>query len=672
MLNDMLEEDMISGYWQIGLDPKTSAKSAFSTLGGLYQFEVMPFGLCNAPGMFQRVMDCILSGLQWSTCLVYLDDVVVFSNTFEDHLTDLEQVFSRVRTAGLKFKSKKCQIAKKELVYLGHMISEEGISTNPNKVEAVKHWPVPNSVKDVQKFLGLASYYRCFVQDFSTLAHPLTNLTHKGAKFDWTIACQEVFETLQGKLIISPILSYPDFSCPFILDTDSSDYGVGAVLSQLRGDKEVVITYFSKTLSKEQKNYSVTRKELLAVILSCEHFRHYLIGRKFKIRTDDGSLHWLTNFKEPVGQVARWSERLSEFDYEIEHRPGRVHCNADALSRHPFLSMDSSSNNDVESKLDAPITGNGSKIGMVLPSDSYADTIPSANIVQAAIQILPGFDMEQQAEIPEYSALGIHRRLCKMLWQQWDVLEVVNGILNRKLPGRQSQVILPTSLRQVLLQRLHDASLEGAHLGEKKTYSKVCQRKQPRKRDKAPLVLENPGYPFSRIAKDILGPLPITESSNRYILVVQDYFTKFVEAFAVPNQEVRTIAKKLVDEVFCQYGVPEIIHLDQGSNFESSLFSELCDILQITKTRTTPYHPQSDGMVERFNRTLISMLSGYVSDYGAEWDYHLPKVMMAYRSSVHQSTGMTPNFALFKSEISLSIEFVLGAPPDRRLPLHDY
>ncbi|KAL5010990.1 hypothetical protein ScPMuIL_013295, partial [Solemya velum] len=631
--------DMISGYWQVGLDPSSADKTAFTTL-------------------------------------VYLDNIVVFSSTFEEHVTHLEEVFARMRRAGLKFKSSKCSMAQRKLLYLGHEISGTGIATDPAKIEAVRNWPDPVSLKDVQKFLGLASYYGRFVKDFSIIANPLTSLTRKDVKFEWSVACQESFKILKERLTSSPILVYPEFSLPFIIDTDASDCGIGGVLSQIRDEKEVVVAYFSKSLSKTERNYSVTRKELLAVIQACEHFKHYLIEKKFKVRSDHGSLRWLTNFKEPQGQVARWIERLAEFDFEIEHRAGRLHNNADALSRHPSCS-------DVEPEMaqyHAPV--------VISPQYNVGqDQDPEIKILKKA--------KETQSSRPEFSSLGVNTRLARELWNQWDVLHIENGVLVRKLENNKVQRVLPNSLRRMVLERLHDANPEGAHLGPKKTQSKVkqlyywpygksykntwCQtctvcvrKRQPRKKDRTPLVVENPGYPFSRIAMDILGPLPMTESGNKYILVVQDYFTKFVETFALPNQEAKTVARKVVDEVFSRYGVPETIHTDQGSNFESQLFSELCENLQITKTRTTPFHPQSDGMVERFNRTLLSMLSCYVSDYGADWDIHLPKILMAYRSSMHHSTGCTPNFAMFKSEISLPVEFLIGPPPDRNLPFQEY
>ena len=328
--------DLISGYWQVEVEEKDREKTAFCTPDGLFEFKVMPFGLCNAPATFQRLMDMVLAGLQWTNCLVYLDDVIVVGRTFEEHLQNLQDVFTRLRAAGLKLQPKKCHLCSPEVEFLGHVVSAEGVSTDPKKIEKVANWPTPRSKKEVQQFLGLANYYRRFVENFANIAKPLHRLTEKATKFEWSTDCQAAFEHLRQKLVSAPILAFPNLEKPFILDTDASDVGIGAVLSQLDDSgAERVIAYASKALSKPERRYCVTRKELLAVVSFVQHFRPYLLGRRFTLRTDHGSLTWLSQFKEPEGQLARWLERLQEFDFEIRHRPGKKHQNADALSRIP-------------------------------------------------------------------------------------------------------------------------------------------------------------------------------------------------------------------------------------------------------------------------------------------------------------------------------------------------
>ena len=328
--------DLVSGYWQVELEESDKEKTAFCTTEGLYQFRVMPFGLCNGPASFQRLMDLVLTGLQWSQCLVYLDDIVVLGRSFEEHIQNLGQVFQRLRESGLRLKPSKCSFFKSEVQYLGHIISRDGVATDPEKTAKVATWPVPASKKEVQQFIGFANYYRCFIKDFAQHARPLHRLTEQTSQFQWTDVCQEAFGELCKRLCSAPVLAYPDFEKPFILDTDASDVGIGGVLSQLDGEgKERVIAYGSRLLSKPERRYCVTRRELLALVTFVHLYRPYLICRKFTLRTDHGSLTWLRNFKEPEGQLAWWLERLQELDFEIVHRRGRSHQNADALSRLP-------------------------------------------------------------------------------------------------------------------------------------------------------------------------------------------------------------------------------------------------------------------------------------------------------------------------------------------------
>lgn len=238
-----------------------------------FEFKVMPFGLCNAPATFQRLMDTVLAGLQWTNCLVHLDDVIILGRTFEEHLTNLRAVFDRFCEAGLKLKPSKCALCQPEVEFLGHIVSAKGVATDPAKIDKVANWPVPRSQREVQQFLGLANYYRRFVHNFAEIAKPLHRLTEKTVPFQWSTQCQGAFENLKHRLISAPILAFPDCSKPFVLDTDASDSGIGAVLSQVQDDStERVIAYASRALSKPERQYCVTRRELLAVVYFIQHF----------------------------------------------------------------------------------------------------------------------------------------------------------------------------------------------------------------------------------------------------------------------------------------------------------------------------------------------------------------------------------------------------------------
>jgi hypothetical protein len=324
---------LISGYWQVPLDEDAQEKSAFCTRGGLWKWKVLPFGLTSAPATFQRLMENVFRGLHWKTLLLYLDDVIVIGNDFDSHYDRLKEVFDRLRAAGLKLKPTKCELLQPKVRYLGHVVSKDGVATDPLKIESVSKWPTPTNVAEVRSFLGTVGYYRQYIEGFATIGKPLTQLTHKGVQFEWNDLTNQAFVELRQKLIEAPILGYPNPKLQYILDTDASAAGVGAVLSQVQDGAERVIAYYSKTLSPAERNYCVTRRELLAVILAVKHFRPYLYGQRFKLRTDHAALIWLCKRAEPSNQVARWLEILAEFRFDIEHRAGVKHGNADGLSR---------------------------------------------------------------------------------------------------------------------------------------------------------------------------------------------------------------------------------------------------------------------------------------------------------------------------------------------------
>ena len=327
--------DITSAYSQIPIREQDIPKTAFVTKYGLYEHVTMPFGLCNAPMTFQRVMELALAGLQWDTCLIYLDDVIIFSRDFDEHVRRLREVLKRLREASLKLKPKKCNLFKSQVRFLGHVINEEGALPDPDNVAKLVNWPVPAKVKDVRAYLGLGNYYRRFVKGYSQLVKPLTELTCKGVAFDWTPACQQAFEKLKSVLLSPEIMAYPSDDGDYLLDCDACDVSIGAVLSIVKDSRERVVAYGSRTLNRAERNYCVTDRECLAVKYFCEHYKHYLLGREFAVRTDHQALKWLFSMKEPKGRIARWIEALSPFNFSISYRPGKQHLNADAMSRCP-------------------------------------------------------------------------------------------------------------------------------------------------------------------------------------------------------------------------------------------------------------------------------------------------------------------------------------------------
>lgn len=429
----------------------------------------MPFGLCNAPATFQCLMDLVLAGLQWSSCLVYLDDVIVTGKTFTEHLQHLETVFDRLREAKLKLKPSKCAFCRSEVAFLGHIVSADGVITDPTKVDKVKNWPLPTSRREVQQFLGLANYYCRFIKDLATIAKPLHKLTEKTARFQWTQQCQEAFDELRHKLTTTPVLAFPDYSRPFVLETDASVTGLGAVLSQVDDEgREHVIAYASCTMSKAERQYCVTRKELLAVVTFIHHFRPYLIGRKFTLRTDHGCLTWLSNFKHPEGQMARWLEKLQEYHFDIVHHHGRKHQNADTLSRLPCKQCGRDSHQTAEPELAVQTVISGQSIAAV--RQSQLDDTSIGFVLQAV----------KNGQKPDAGQLQGRSREDKKLVQLWDQRELKDGLLWRRYESEDGnfshrQLIVPKSLRQSVLQEIH-AGVVGGHLGEEKTLSWLKER----------------------------------------------------------------------------------------------------------------------------------------------------------------------------------------------------
>lgn len=325
--------DLASGFHQIEINPSDISKTAFSVENGHYEFVRMPFGLKNAPSTFQRVMDNILLGIQNERCLVYMDDIIIYSPTIHEHISRLKEVFQRLQKANLKIQPDKCEFLKKEVAYLGHLITPEGVKPNPEKVSCIQNFPQPKNPKEIKSFLGLAGYYRRFISNFAKLSKPLTRLLQKDVPFIFNQDCLDSFEELKNSLTSNPILIYPNFEEPFLLTTDASAFAIGAVLSQGHIGKDLPIAFASRTLCGAETKYSTIERELLAIVWAVKHFRPYLFGRKFTLITDHRPLTWLFSIKDPGSRLARWRLKLEEYDYKIIHKSGKANKNADALSR---------------------------------------------------------------------------------------------------------------------------------------------------------------------------------------------------------------------------------------------------------------------------------------------------------------------------------------------------
>ena len=440
--------DLAAGYWQVEVEEEDKNKTAFSTMQGHFEFNVMPFGLTNAPATFQRLMECTLAGLTPAECLIYLDDIVVFSSTFEDHLHRLKQVFERLRRTGLRLKPSKCHFCLPQVKYLGHIVSAKGIQPDSAKLEAVTKYPTPRNIEELRAFLGLANYYRRFVQSYAHIAGPLYNLTRKSiAGYKWTECCEESFVQLKQALTSPPILAYPKFDTMFTVSMDASDTAMGAVLSQIQEGKERVIAYWSRQLDKAQRHYSTIEREALAVVSAIKEFYPYLYGFKFELVTDHNPLISLKGLHNVGGRITRWILFLQQFDFTIVYKLGRSNGNADALSRVP----------GVEKHLVNVISG----LDVLGDQDQIRKFQRDDEVIARTIQAI-----ERNINLPQ--------QLAKLKKE----LVVKNGVLCRCFQATKGdnpfwQVVVPVTLRDSVLKKLHD---ESGHLGLKKTLSKIQER----------------------------------------------------------------------------------------------------------------------------------------------------------------------------------------------------
>ena len=481
----------------------------------------MPFGLTNAPATFQRYMDVLLSGLNWIHCLVYLDDIIIFSSDFDQHLKSLELIFNRLRTANYHLKASKCKFGLKKVHYLGHIISHDGVEPDPDKIKSIMDTEPPKDIKQLRTFLGLTGYYRRFIKNYSELAQPFTSLLRKGAHFSWDSKKDLHFKELKDKLMCSPILALPNFNKPFQLETDASNFALGSVLSQKSEEGDRVIAYHSRVLNKAESNYSTTDRECLAVIDSIKKFRPYLISQPFTVITEHHSLQYLHNQKNPTGRIGRWIMDLQPYNMTVIHRPGKQHQNADALSRLPVHRV-----NHLHENFD---TDN-------LLSEQKTDTLTSQLLDYINKGILPKSSKESKEVIgfARHCHLGDNGILYHLWWPSG--------------PHRNDtriQIFVPKSMITTVLNSCHDDLLSG-HLGLLKTFNKVrsrffwpgyyrdtknwidsctqCNKKNtPRKLKQGHMIPMLCTQPFEQIGVDITGPLPTTYGGNRYILVFTDY-----------------------------------------------------------------------------------------------------------------------------------------------------
>ena len=694
--------DMKAGYHQISVFEEHKQRTAF-TVGplGFYEYNRMPFGLVNAPATYQRLMEDCFDGLNLNICYIYLDDLIIFSKTYNEHIDRLRQVFDRIRTEGLKLSPSKCNFFKSKVKYVGHIVSTEGLQPDPAKIEKVLNWPQPKTPEEVRKFLGFIGYYRKFIKDFAKIARPLNDLmppSHQPKKkkkptsdWNWTSKHQESFDLLKTAVSTPPVLGFPDFNEPFELHTDACGTGLGAVLYQHQDGANRVISYASRSLSKAERNYPAHKLEFLALKWAItEKYKDYLLGHRFIVFTDNNPLTYVLTSAKLDATSQRWVAALSSYDFDIKYRNRKSNVDADCLSRLPQLlkahaeTLSSETIDAVCHSVDATsLVESISTNPDVIEALRTSDIIDTSDIVWQERQnmdntlriwkqhVKSGRKPKVEDVAPEHQPLALVRNFKHLSLQDNTLYRKVN------IEGEDyKQLVIPKTYINTVLQYLHD---KVGHPGRERTLSlirdrfywagmandiehwiKNCKRCIHRKTttQRAPLTNIRTSFPLELVCMDYLT---LEKSGTyQYILVITDHFTRLAQAIPTRNMTARTTAQAFFDNFITYYGIPYRIHSDQGGSFEAKIIQELCEITGMTKSRTTPYHPMSNGMTEKYNRTLLDMLGTLQPEQKSKWKDYVRPLIHAYNCIRHESTGHSPYFLMFGREPHLPIDLLFG------------
>ena len=708
--------DQGNAYHQAFIHPDSRHLTAFCTPWGLYQWNRIPFGLMNAPAEFQRFIESCLDGMRDEFVLPYLDDLLVFSGTFDQHVEHLRKVFRRLRSHGIKLKARKCEVFKQEVHYLGRLITPDGYKMDPDNISAVADLAnrPPTTIGDLRKLLGFLGYFRRFIQNFAQIANPLYKLLENRSsdltkriskdksqgqlpstiKVIWKEQHQDALCKLIKAITTDPILSYPDFKKPFTLSTDASTSGLGAVLLQQIDGKWHVIAYASRSLVGPEKNYHSSKLEFLALKWAItEKFRQYLYySPHFLVYTDNNPLTYVTTTGRLSATGQRWVNELAQFNFTIKYKPGTQNVVADYLSRieeRVVQCTEEISLNEIKaireglSKCKQNFTFtvmqmhilDEAKLGLQADVGNLAQLLAEQKGDQSIQRVISYLEkdhrpthFERKGELPQ----------TVKLMHEWRRLFIdKRGLLCRK-SANTTQVVLPATLKPLVLRELHTNM---GHLGTDRVLAlirdcffwpymsqdvenfvtkecKCLKQRRPNTLPQAPMSTITSAAPLELVSLDFVH-LETSSGGYEYILTIVDHFSRFLQAYPTRNKMAKTAAKHLYNDFIPRFGIPRKIIHDRGGEFENELFATLNQLCGMTRSRTTPYHPMSNGQCERMNKTIIEMLRNLEESQKTHWKDHLSKLTHAYNCTKNSSTGYSPYFIMFGHKPRLPIDALL-------------
>ena len=669
--------DLASAYHQCEIRPEDREKTAFTVKNTKYEFLRVPFGLQSAPGFFARVINEVLYDVLGPQCLAYMDDIVIFSKSAEEHLKTIEDVLQKLLAAGIKLKIRKCQFFAKEIKFLGYQITKDGMTMNNERVAAIKAMPLPQTKKQVQAFLGMCNYFRIFVAKFAEIAEPLYALLRKNVRFEWTHEQTTAVNTLKDKLSNAPIVKFPDYERPFHLHSDASNVGISACLMQEYDGLLHPIAYVSKTLNTAQQNYSTTKKEALALTYALEQFRHIILMFEVHVYTDHKPL--LGALQKPTKDecLTRWSLLVQEYAIKLHYLEGKKNIFADTLSRLPDINNNSKNlteqlsnklieRNEIIKVLNEYIPVKMPWTEQKLRSAQRKD--PAC--IKLIKQLNNNGNNNNETDVPPHVLVN-----CRIIK---GIVYMLRVIKRSSLTDEFLVPYIPDELMPTALKLMHNESTAGHQSVERmlKLFRKnfynnkemdqvakhcaeceLCIRAKGLPKTIPISKYPIPIRPFDTISSDILGPLRVTENGNTYVLTVRDFTTRYTVLFPLKRKTSEEIIFAL-RSVISHYGASNVLITDNAAEYRSEKLSNFLRFFNTRKVETAPYHPASQGLAERINREINKLLRIYLKQYAInDWDLLLPVLQLTINSTYNSSIRETPFYALFgydSSSVALS------------------